>query len=834
MTPLRLWEASPAWDFVDEVLVGFDLSFTLLFTLKGLDGASLDPEELQAISQKLQGLIDALPENYLLRLYQIELSGYGEELTDYISQFEERSLGHYMAQKRAKVCSENLYHFRGELLLTLSSPAQFEVSSPASLLLGPTYPTKVVGRSARRMTQTCQKVCAQSIYQLRLAGSLLAGQLQGVGVSAKALGRQEAYGALWRLANPAKCGAFEAPVLREGMSLRSQLFHSGIVNRQDYFERDGQFYRVLSLKLLPKAVVPGQLQALTRFPFQSVSALSLKKLPKAKATAQIERARNAGFQFGSAAGRYRSAEANRDKPDFSLGLINQDANSVLSHLADGEEACEVAIQLLVSGTTREGLDRNTEQALERFSRMGQAEAGIEEFRGRTAYLSMLPGHQSLMGDRFHFLLSGAASDLMPVFQEERGPSSPSCLLNGKSGALLGFDPFDPRLEAWNAIVSAGSGKGKSFATRLLLSGFLAKGGRMIVATLGKDYNRYIKLFSGRVIEVRPDNDALCLGPFPSPRLFLDKARRPLFLQHLVAILEVLATENSKSLPRKSRALLYRAADRLYAGLDPDADAPRLDDFIKELVKEEGPESSGGLVDALRFWLEGPFGEALLRNQEKDSAGCVWNLQYVEDAETREVMLAVMAGQVSESLEAGKTLILLDEVWKLFKTPSGAALVETLYRTVRKEGGAIWTITQSVNDYLGLPDSARSAILNNSPVKILLEHDPSDVEQVVRLFELNQAQAGLLRSLESRVGEFSDLFLMLGPRRQVARLCPSAIEYWLATSHKDDLGAFEIFQLAYPESTDFEILRRLGRRFEHGAIGCSPREIKIQLRLDAAA
>ncbi len=56
---------------------------------------------------------------------------------------------------------------------------------------------------------------------------------------------------------------------------------------------------------------------------------------------------------------------------------------------------------------------------------------------------------------------------------------------------------------------------------------------MIVATLGKDYNRYIKLFSGRVIEVRPDNDALCLGPFPSPRLFLDKARRPLFLQHLV-------------------------------------------------------------------------------------------------------------------------------------------------------------------------------------------------------------------------------------------------------------------------------------------------------------
>jgi len=159
----------------------------------------------------------------------------------------------------------------------------------------------------------------------------------------------------------------------------------------------------------------------------------------------------------------------------------------------------------------------------------------------------------------------------------------------------------------------------------------------------------------------------------------------------------------------------------------------------------------------------------------------------------------------------------NEVWAIFKSDAGAALVENLYRTVRKAGSAIWTISQSMNDYVSLPAATRSAILNNSPMKFFLAHDTSELQLVASTFKLNSRELDLLASVRSDPGHYSELLAFLGRRPQVLRLSPTGIEYWLATSHPKDRDWEQLAMDQHPGMDRFALIQSLGRSYPNGAI-----------------
>jgi conjugal transfer ATP-binding protein TraC len=196
---------------------------------------------------------------------------------------------------------------------------------------------------------------------------------------------------------------------------------------------------------------------------------------------------------------------------------------------------------------------------------------------------------------------------------------------------------------------------------------------------------------------------------------------------------------------------------------------------------------------------------------------IWNLEKIPDADTQGVIFALLSNIIMQSIDFGPTIVVFDEVWAILKSEAGAHLVETLYRTVRKMGSCIWTISQSINDYVELPPSTRSSILSNSDLKFFLPHKSSEIDVVGEVFKLNERERHLLHSLEPRPGQYSEILCFIGPRRQVWRHVPTPLEYWCATSHPTDVKVAEAYESAHPEKSCRQVLEYLAAKYPNGAI-----------------
>jgi hypothetical protein len=81
-------------------------------------------------------------------------------------------------------------------------------------------------------------------------------------------------------------------------------------------------------------------------------------------------------------------------------------------------------------------------------------------------------------------------------------------------------------------------------------------------------------------------------------------------------------------------------------------------------------------------------------------------------------------------------------------------------------------------------SIGAAILNNTATKLILQQQ-GDTKVLQSALRLNNQEARLIGSLERKKGQYSDLFLMKGDTRQILRIVPSPIEYWISTSDNLD-------------------------------------------------
>ena len=359
----------------------------------------------------------------------------------------------------------------------------------------------------------------------------------------------------------------------------------------------------------------------------------------------------------------------------------------------------------------------------------------------------------------------------------------------------------------------------------MLNGWIAAGGRAIIATQGGDYNRFAQVFGGEVTTVRPADPDLALSPFPPVASVQEGPDADEHVDQLTSILALMAKEPGETPTLVERSVITLAIRRLYASLATDAAAPTLQDWVQCLAdlratlptfqEQEAADSIGALV---RFWLSSPYGAAFNRSRSPiTSPVAVWNLEHIKDRHTLSLVLALFSSLATASLAHGKLQLVMDEVWATFKVPAGAALLEVAFRTWRKRGGSITIISQGISDYLGLPEVLQNAILNNAQCKYILPHEETEIPKVAEAFLLNDREQELLAGLRAEPGKFTEFLGMFGPRRQVLRLAPTPLEYWLATSHHADLKWEALVRQANPDRSLLEILKGMARKWPGGAM-----------------
>jgi hypothetical protein len=141
----------------------------------------------------------------------------------------------------------------------------------------------------------------------------------------------------------------------------------------------------------------------------------------------------------------------------------------------------------------------------------------------------------------------------------------------------------------------------------------------------------------------------------------------------------------------------------------------------------------------------------------------------------------ITAEVARDKETRKEIV-LDEVWAQMKIPAAASFMEDFARTARKTGTGITFITQGVEEIVASPIGP--AILNNTATKfVMLQRGDSEILR--QTLKLNNQELNLIQSLAQRKGEFSEGFMIEGDHRQVIRVFPSPIEYWLSTSDSQD-------------------------------------------------
>jgi hypothetical protein len=59
--------------------------------------------------------------------------------------------------------------------------------------------------------------------------------------------------------------------------------------------------------------------------------------------------------------------------------------------------------------------------------------------------------------------------------------------------------------------------------------------------------------------------------------------------------------------------------------------------------------------------------------------------------------------------------------------------------------------------------------------------------------------------------------MLSQRRQVIRLIPTPIEYWIATSNKKDVDWEALARSRSPNKSPMDVLKVLAHKYPHGAM-----------------
>lgn len=564
----------------------------------------------------------------------------------------------------------------------------------------------------------------------------------------------------------------EQPKAEEQFSLEDVLSPEEIEVDFSHIQINRLFYKTFFVAGYPRYVEPNWLEPLISFnhsldvsmfiyPSQSKGVLDdlKRKIAEMEATIQTD------LERGRAV-------------DPAVQVALDDARALQEQLVKGAERFfKFGLYVTVPSRTKEELDN--------ISKLVQSTLGSISIASHSTDLQMEDAFKSTLPLGQDYLLLNHNMDTTSLattfpFTSSELTANKGILygINEHNDSLIIFDRFS--LENSNMVVFAKSGSGKSYFAKLEAIRSLMFGADMIIIDPEHEYLNVCNAVGGEYINFSSQS-SVKINPFDLS-LVAESGENELGrkILTLTGFLRLVLGDMDAS----QSAILDRAITSTYRlkGITENPATqhktpPLMEDLYKVLIGMEEPQAqelSFRLERFIKGSLAGIFSAP--SNVDIDNPFTVFSVRDLAD-QLRPLAMYLILDYIWTKVRTKlkKRLLLVDEAWYMMKNKDSADFLVEICKRARKYYLGVTTITQDVEDFLGL-DRGKE-IISNSSIQVLLKQAPASIDKIGQTFYLSEGEKRLL--LSAGVGQ--GLFFA-GQTHVAMRVVASAEEHQLVTTN----------------------------------------------------
>lgn len=821
----------PYWEVHDDLVALSDGSLCLGLRLSGVAIETWDADRINQLTQDLRAFLNGLPDGLEVS-FAVEMnSDYAAVISEHEGLKGEDPNVRWIAEARAAALKRQME--QGELLrpnLYLFVYSRHENANKGSFLSS-------FFRSPKHFQSVRRENHQKTERELRQTVDSCSAVLSAMGVEAKPLSSQDAWSLIYRFLNPKRSTMLSAPkpshahreqeFLEEELkrvpelafaSPREQFVFSDLIQGAEAFFYDGFYHRILTLKTLPEETHASMIAKFMQLPFHFWLDVHLKVPEQSKELSDLQTKRRMAHSMSASTGGRATDLESEAQLSSTEELLRELINT-------GQKIFYFQTAILLRATTQDELDMMTKTALQKFRELSGAEGLAETVAGFKVFKTALPlGNVNSV--RAKRVKTDNLADFIPIYEPYQGKGvKPVCLFHNRFSGLVAYDPFDgARLPNFNALVTGSSGAGKSFLNNLILAQFATQRPITFVIDIGHSYKKLCEFMNGQYIEIGPatgGEERKAINPFELPDGETEPSSQK--IKFLVALLESMFTDSDEEkLPKLSKSLLEEALIETYKQNFKTKKMPTLSD-LRKILEASSDVQLRNFSKMLYPWTgERAYGQLLDRPNELDlkSDFVVFDLKGLSSyPDLQAVMILIITDFIVGKVESRspayfgrRKRIYMDECWENLKSRPASNVMEYWVRTLRKSAAGITFITQGLEEIAA--HAIGPAILGNTATKLILMQK-GDLAPVKQILKLNEQEMALISSLRQQKGVYSEAFMIANDDRTVIRAYPTSLEYWLATSDRDDNTALEEYRRQNPEKNISELIFDMAIRFPKG-------------------
>ena len=597
---------------------------------------------------------------------------------------------------------------------------------------------------------------------------------------------------------------------RAAQALRELVAGSGIdVPDQRHLRVDRDLEQVLYVATLPDATEFGWLLDAMQVQRPFVLSVHVHALDRLRERSKYKARHRRLF------GVNRGAELRGRTPDYEMLAQEEELGELLKELSGHERAAAYDVAIYQSIRERgpnpdpvalaEAVEHTSKEIIE----ASDARVNLGQLRQLELWQSTLPlGRDVARLTRKY--VTRHVGDTIPLVGTSCGSPTgmPFAFTDpGREVALI--NPFDPAHDNGTLLVNARSGGGKTFLVNVMLARFLAHGMQAFVIDRAGHYEFLCRLIPGaRHLTIGASTHEHAVNPWDVD----DPANPPIEkIAYLVALHALLvgdhrAGEDAYGLDALERNLLEVAIRAVYARAAREQLIPReglLRDELRRRADQEAQAGAEDVASVLRtlaeriasFVDEGSYAYLLDRETTvpADAPLVAFDSRKVP-RELSAAVLFVLAEHVAQRIErrgqqrlregdaglfAGRSMLVIDEAWKLVERRATGEWVNDIARRSRHLGLFLVAISQQLSDFAG---RYGRALLRNSTQQLFLRQSPDELAYIKEAVRLSDAEVAAIARLKTVKRAYSQAYWINGTRgRGTIALRVGPTEYGLATS-----------------------------------------------------